>query len=518
MNKRELQIESKQLIETSPKEALVICKKLWTDYPEGSPDQFNLYDALLTLKAAKKYFETDFNFVYEVATKYKEHDQIQNNFSWFVFYKYIKGRPDNEIIQYESIISKLIKIVPQKNSRIDDFPCPVTIAILKLVKAYASGMFNAYKVNEWLEKLHPQFLSKKVNIIPTKDKGDIEDASNLEKYYAQKTKALIKLEAYTDCEELCEKALKDLTEFHYDNLLWLRMRIAICEEHLGNIENSEQLFHKIIASKAGSDKWFIFKEIAILYFEKQDFENAWKYSIDAAFFGNEPKYMIGLYLLQARILVKLERVEESKILAQLIGSILKENEWKHKEEYSRILAYHHVDLTNINSVNSLYRKAKKFWISERYKGLIVEKGKIVFIHPRGKSGKIKAENGHVYIFHKRDFQQRQRNLVALKDSKVSYVKMTSFDGKEVAENIIILEKAEAVSQNDLVGKLFSGIVKNIKEFGVFVKLDGQSDGLIHKNALPNDIKSSFMDQFSIGQKVKVQIIKVSEKGLQLKLQ
>ena len=481
MNKRELQIEAKNLLKTSPKEAIVICKKLWYDFPQDSPDKFNLYDALLTLKATKNNYETDFNFVYEVAKMFPENEQIKNAFSWFVFFKYIKGSNSADIIQYENVISKLIELVLQKNLSVDDkYPCPVTICILSLTKAYARGLFNAHKVNEWLERLKPEFLSRKVNIIRTDDKGDVEDSSDLEKYYAWKTKALIKLERYEDCKELCIKALDDLKEFHYNNLLWLRMRIAICEEHLGNTENSEQLFHQLIATKAGSDKWFIYKEIAVLYFEQGDYENAWKYSVDAAFYGNDPEYMIGLYLLQARILVKLERAEDGKILAQLIAAVLNEKAWNNKEEYKRILNFYSIDIANAQSVKGLYRVAKKFWQSERYMGLEMFTGKIVFIHPRGKLGKIKMNDGNVYDFHKRDFQKPQRNLDELKDSKVSFVKMTSFDGKIVAENIVILEKPEALPKSELIGKLISGTVKNVVEFGIFVKLGEHGDGLIHK--------------------------------------
>ncbi len=173
------------------------------------------------------------------------------------------------------------------------------------------------------------------------------------------------------------------------------MRIAICEEHLGNIDESEHLFQDILSTKAGSDKWFIYKEISLLYFEKGDYENAWSYAVDSAFYGNEPEYMIGLFLLQARILAKLFRVEESKILAELIGAIIKEKGWSNKQEYTRLLEFHKVDIPNLTSATSLFRKAKKYWVAERYDGLKIEKGTIVFIHPKGKVGKIKTGKGEM---------------------------------------------------------------------------------------------------------------------------
>ncbi|WP_298366446.1 S1 RNA-binding domain-containing protein [uncultured Lutibacter sp.] len=521
MSKRELQIQAENLLNNnSQEEALVICRKLWDDFPQNETDSFNLYDARLTLKAVKNNYKADFNFVYEVSKMFSSDFQIKNSFSWFVFHKYIKGCSNNDIIQYENVIFKLIEIASQKNLRTDDsFPCPVTIAVLNLVKAYSKGLFNASKILEWLGKLNPEFLSKKENIIPNTERGDINDASDLEKYYSWITKALIKQERYIECEEKCKKALEELKNFHYDNSLWLHMRIAICEEHLGNIDKSEHMFQDILNTKAGSDKWFIYKEIALLYFEKGDYDNAWSYSVDSAFYGNEPEYMIGLFLLQARVLVKLNRVNESKILAKLIGAIIKEKGWNNKQEYNRLLEYHKVDIANLESAISLFRQAREFWVSERYKGLIEEKGKIVFIHPRGKMGKIKTENNNTYNFHKRDFQKRQRNLEELKEAEVSFIKMNSFDGKLIAENIKVLKMVKSsISEKFKVGTIITGTVKNIADFGIFVRLTGPKTGLLHKNGLPNHLKSSFNEAFTSGQKIKVKIIKVTDKGPQLKLQ
>jgi tetratricopeptide (TPR) repeat protein len=521
MTKRELQIQADDLIKnSSQKEAMVICRKLWDEFPQNEPNPFNLYDAILTLKATKDNYDVDFNFIYEVSKTYSDNFQIKNSFSWFVFHKYVKNSPNNDIIQHENIIFKLMEITSQKNLRADNsYPCPVTIAILNLVKAYSKGLFNPSKVIEWLEKLNPDFLSKEVNIIPTTERGDIEDASDLEKYYALTTKALLKLERYQECEDRCKTALKELDKFHYDNSLWLQMRIAICEENLGNIDKSEHLFQDILNTKAGSDKWFIYKEISSLYFEKGDYENAWSYAVDSAFYGNEPEYMIGLFLLQARILVKLYRVEESKILAELIGAILKEKGWNNRQEYTRLLDYHNVDIANLNSAKSLFRKAEKFWVSERYDGLNEEKGKIIFIHPRGKIGKIKAVDGNVYNFHKRDFISRQSNLSVLNKAEVTFIVMNSYDNKQVAEHINVLKTENShISEQLKIGTVITGTVKNTAAFGIFVRLNEKEDGLLHKNALPDDLKSTFNEKFSTGQKIKVKIIKVTEKGLQLKLQ
>ena len=91
----------------------------------------------------------------------------------------------------------------------------------------------------------------------------------------------------------------------------------------------------MLSSKAGNDKWFLYRDIAEVYFEQKDFLKAWKYAIDGAFYGNEPHFLIGLYLLQARILFKLERPLDGKILAELIATILKEQQWGDKASWEK---------------------------------------------------------------------------------------------------------------------------------------------------------------------------------------
>ena len=79
--KRELQIKAKELIEVSPKESIAIGKRIWDEF-EGI-DEFNLYDALQVLNAARKDCSVDFAFVFEVAKKYSEKEDVINKFKWY---------------------------------------------------------------------------------------------------------------------------------------------------------------------------------------------------------------------------------------------------------------------------------------------------------------------------------------------------------------------------------------------------------------------------------------------------
>lgn len=514
--KRELQIKAKELIESSPKESIAIGKRIWDEF-EGV-DEFNLYDALQVLSAARKDCSVEFDFVYEVTKKYSDKTDVINKFKWFVFDKYLKGKKNIALIPNESNISKMLSLTNQSNLRVDNsFPCPYTIAVIELAKGHSKNLFNARKVNDYLETLNPLFLSKK-NKNYVKDGEEKKVASDFESYYALRTKALLKLELYDDCKSLCEIALNDLDEFHYDNDLWFQMRIAICYEKLGELEKSEELFQKLVSTKAGNDKWFLYYDISDLYFHKNNFEKALKYSVYATFYGTDLDKMNGLLLLQARILVKLNRLDDSKIIAELIAAIIKKYELNVKQDYDNLFKYFGIEIQNCREFNSIYRIAHDIWIKERYRGLYEITGKIFFVNPNGKYGKIKTSDNRTFSFHKRDFNEKQRNISDLKEAKVCFIEMKSFDGKIVAENIKILEKPNNSPQNLSIGTVLSGTIKNFTDFGIFVKINGHKDGLVHKNAMPLKIKNSYREIYTIGQKIKVRVKKNTERGIELSIE
>lgn len=509
--KCDLEEKAKALVGTNPDEALKLYQELWETYP----NEFNAWDAFYTVKAMRASTLPNLTWANELAEKFKS-DRIGNLYGWLIFDRCVKGKNRTEILKNEKYIESLINLSPQKNLREDDsFPCPTTISILKLCDAHAENLFNARKINELLSGLDYNLLSNKSKTIETQDRGVVELSSDLEKYFALKTKALFKLGEFETCINYCKIGLELIEKFHYNNDLWFKMRIALSEDGLGNQDKSEELFKELLESKAGSDKWFLYRDISEVYYEQGDFPKAWKYAVDAAFYGNEPHYLIGLYLLQARILFKLERPAEGKILAELIAAILKEQKWNDKAEYNRLFSYYKIDRTSIRTVNEIIKEFRIFLQKERYGNKPKTKGIIISIHKNGKIGLIKDQNNNLIEFHKKELVSKMKSIESLAGATVEFYIMKSFEGKNIAENISIIEKPESPKPDNLVGKTFDGIVKNVADFGVFVRLEGAPDGLIHKNSLPYNLKENLKNEFPKGKKIKVKIDKVTNKGIQL---
>lgn len=511
-SKYELEKKAKDLISKNPAEAVEIYRMLWDKFSEG----FNDWDAFFSIKALRASSDPDLGWAKMIAEKFNN-EKVTGLYAWLVYDTCVKGRPKNEIINTEQTINSLVEISSQKNLLEDDsFPCPTTLSIFKLIDAHSENMFNARKINSLLDCLNVDYLSTSPHVITTKERGEVELASDFEKHYALKTKALLKLEEFPPCKELCEEALKKIKKFHYDNDIWFRLRIAICNEKLGNLAESESQFKALLSTRVGSDKWFIYSHIAELYYEQGNYNKAWEYAVQATFHSNEPEYMRGLYTLQIRILNKLGRMnEDGKLLAELIAATIKENQWKVDDYYSKMFKYFEVNIDELKNSHHYLKEAQRFWTQERYKDVLKNYGEIDSVHKNGKIGRIKDAYGKIVDFHRKDFTKRPRDLNEIVGSKVEFYIMPSFDGRPVAENITITDIKQRAA-DDRVGKQYEGTVKSIVEFGLFVRIDGVSDGLLHKSKIPKNA-GDFRDVFKQGDKIKVEVAAITEKGIDLKL-
>jgi tetratricopeptide (TPR) repeat protein len=132
-------------------------------------------------------------------------------------------------------------------------------------------------------------------------KKEMELSSSQEEWYALKTKALFETGQYESCAELSKQALANLERFHYSYDVWFAHRIALCKKKTGKTTESLQELLFLLKKKK---EWFIQSEIAGLYFELNDPENALKFAIEGMLNFGELAYKVGLITLIADILSK----------------------------------------------------------------------------------------------------------------------------------------------------------------------------------------------------------------------
>jgi polyribonucleotide nucleotidyltransferase len=107
-----------------------------------------------------------------------------------------------------------------------------------------------------------------------------------------------------------------------------------------------------------------------------------------------------------------------------------------------------------------------------------------------------------------------REIVATTGAKVDIdddgtVKISSSDLEkiEAAKNWIIGIVAEAE-----VGKIYTGKVVNLVDFGAFVNFMGGKDGLVHVSEIKNERVAKVSDVLSEGQEVKVKVLEIDQRG------
>ena len=63
-----------------------------------------------------------------------------------------------------------------------------------------------------------------------------------------------------------------------------------------------------------------------------------------------------------------------------------------------------------------------------------------------------------------------------------------------------------------IGKIYTGKVKAITQYGAFVDVDGGGSGMVHISEIANTFVNEIRDHLTEGQEVKVKVIGVNEAG------
>jgi len=110
-------------------------------------------------------------------------------------------------------------------------------------------------VNDFCNSINPELLSIDCSTIQVERKGqtiDMELASDMENWYAYKTKALSKLGEWQECFEKSKEALEKLDSFHYSNDVWFSRRVALSKKNLGNTDDTISELESILRKKPSS--------------------------------------------------------------------------------------------------------------------------------------------------------------------------------------------------------------------------------------------------------------------------
>jgi len=290
-------------------------------------------------------------------------------------------------------------------------------------------------VNDFCNCFEPKQLSKDCSTIQVESKGQLrqmELASDLENWYTYKTKALLKLGEWQECFDISKNALEVLNNFHYSNDVWFLWRVALSKKSLGNTDDTISELEAILKKK---NEWFIQKELAELYFEKKDFERAFKLSIDAINNFGPLEFKINLLYLMGKIYHEKGDLNMALKHFSLSRIIRLNNGWKIPQKLlDELQKYDNPETEKIN-VENLESELKKSWNSlapqknkpnksENFQGIILR-----FLHDneRGKDGFLKCDNKEYYFSLSSNYHLTPKVDI---NSKVIFEVCPSNDGKK----------------------------------------------------------------------------------------
>ena len=216
-------------------------------------------------------------------------------------------------------------------------------------------------VNKFCDLVSVEALDTECRTIEVERKGEkkpMELASDKENWYAFKTKSLFETQQYQECFEVSKQALEAFEKFHYSNEIWFARRIALSKKHLGNSDEALNELLKILRRKK---EWFIQSEVAEIYKEKEDFDNAFKYAIEAINNFGDLEYKVGLLVLIADIL---EKKQENKLSFKhyMLSKLLRQQEeWKVPQTLDYALQNLGFAQIPIEHLPSLKRELKNYW-------------------------------------------------------------------------------------------------------------------------------------------------------------
>lgn len=234
---------------------------------------------------------------------------------------------------------------------------PLVLTIFKIVKILKNkSSVNYKKIIELLELLDPLKLPlDNVQTIKGPNDREMELASSREVYYQDLTKAYEKTRQFEKAYTLCDKALNDNSNWHYNNDLWIKARkyYCLCLDNVDFDVNIEE-YKKIVEEKKS---WFMFHNLGNLLIAHSKIDEGFYYLCLALEIFPDPENKYGVMIDIANILLNVYKKENEAI-----------------KFYQAALYFKTINGWNIG--NSLDFRKKQFNLSETTKPNLFELKKL----------------------------------------------------------------------------------------------------------------------------------------------
>lgn len=356
---------------------------------------------------------------------------IRDIYCWCLYYLYVypfvPGR--NDIRAFQQAVDS-IAAYGQQTSRF-----PYERAIWKMIEVLRKQKrASPAQIDKYVSKLNPDLLPSQPQPY-VKDGEWLSQASYRERWYALKSSLLIKLEQYKNCIAVCEEGLRIFPEFHYDNDIWLRYRIALCHLRMGKTNQAAQELHALLQYKR---HWIVYRGLFYAAQEEGSQQHMRRYGA-AAFLQPGDMADKARFLVEFADSLSQEDWRTERALHYALAlRIRQEQGWFISDMLRERAATYE---GQVPDQNTLLRHLQSFWIRCCHKGDEEKRGFISSVLPGGKAGFIKEYGGSSYYFK----SDSLLGMDAEKGTAVSFfvqVGLDRFDGKASQRAVHIRKKED----------------------------------------------------------------------------
>lgn len=378
-------------------EAVALYRVLWQEHREQC-DEWDGWGYAHSLRKLGRSQEA-LDICREAYPLKPDFDYLRNLYAWCIYDLEIK-RDDAQIEQNEGRFLKAANAILQLVEPGQYSPYARTV--LRVVDYYRKRpSYPAARVLEWCDRIQPEQLSKAPGHGPDGKGRTIEYASDREKWYACRCKALFDIGQFEECIRFGEQALNAFSNFHHDNDVWFKWRIALSRAELGDKETAIAELQGLLSRKKD---WFIYHRIAQYLFELGQVGKALDHALDAALAPGDLEYKWELFLLVGSILKAQSNLEVAEKHVLLAAKVRQELDWKMPAELSEAVQGLGTDVSSEISAKDLYRDLRRHWQSLKVADMPEGRGEIKNLLSHGKAGFIRGDDGEDYYFKTSSFQ------------------------------------------------------------------------------------------------------------------
>jgi len=404
------------------------------DITEIKPSEWDFVYIMNSLYSKKRY--ADCLSLYKICRRiFSECTMLNNKMGWCVYYLYLKNFKfgnGNSIDFFRKVDYVLANVSDGQYSPV---PRIVKLAVKAVFNKKTSGKNSYQRADKYLNCVNPETLNR-VSSPFVVDSRNVSLASDYEWWFSTKSKCLLALSNYEECIEICDMALKSITNFHSNNDSWFKYRLAICLFKIGRKSIAKKVAANIIRNNFRH--WSIYNLLYEISVAEKNFSDALKYAGGCSLADKSHEMRVTFYARFAEFLKAQSMNEQAMLHARFSQLIRQEKNWKSTKKFSFKIAE---KILNLNK-NEVLQRLKPFWEKTRNIGKVFISGVVSKLFPSGRECFVKSDRtGKEYYFNFRDARFNPNRLFV--GTKVKFVLGERFDQRRniVRTNAVELKLA-----------------------------------------------------------------------------